>query len=399
MISMGSARRRAEEFASLVDAAPGERPADATQASYADLVALVSQMRAVPAPQPRPDFVADLRERLMAEADTALAPTGSRLEISRPEVRRRDRRVAAIVGTAALLGAGTSVAVASQGALPGDALYPIKRALESAETSFEAGDDARGASMAQRASTRLAELQQLVANGGDPAAMADTLADFITQAKQAADLTLGSYESSRDPARVQELRDFSAESLQTMAELQPQLPSELQPLLDTAVSTLLAIDARALESCPSCGGPVDLPVSLVAAGAGSDGTRPVRPALAPPVTLQDDSTSASTSTASSDPVRALLAGLPVLGTVIPDVSPEQTTGGTRGGTGSKDGSGPLKGGKPLEPVKQLTDPLLGEQGLVGGSEALDGLLGGLTDPLLGEGTTLDDTLGTGDMLN
>jgi hypothetical protein len=396
MISMGSARRRAEEFAALVDATRDTAaPLDPTQASYAELVALVSQMRAVPAPAPRPEFVADLRERLMAEADTVLVRSDSRLEISRPPVRRRDRRVAAVVGTAALLGAGTSVAVASQSALPGDALYPIKRALESAETSFEAGDDAKGASMTHRASTRLDELEQLARNDGDPAAMAETLADFVTQANQAADLTLGAYDASGDQARVVELRDFASDSLTRLAELKPLLPAELQPVLDNAVSALLALDARAVDACPSCGGPVDLPVSLVASGSGAP--RPVLPALAPPTTIQPDS-GTQTSQASSDPIRDLLAGLPALGTVLPDVSPEQTQGGTKGTT-KGGGSGPLEGGEVLEPVEQLTDPLLGEEGLVGGGEALDGLLGGLTDPLLGDGSLADDTLGTDDLLD
>lgn len=390
MISMGPARRRAEEFAALVDAARGTAdPLDATQASYAELVAVVSQMRAVPAPAPRPEFVADLRERLMAEADTALVPSDSRLEITRPATRRRDRRVAAVVGTAALLGAGTSVAVASQSALPGEALYPIKRALESAQTSFEAGDDAKGASMTNRATTRLQELEALARTDGDPDAMAETLADFVTQSNQAADLTLAAYDASGDQAGVLELREFASDSLTKLAELKPLLPAELQPLLDTAVSTLLTLDARAVDSCLSCGGPVDLPVSLVAGGSGAP--RPVLPALAPPTTIQPES-GAQAPPASGDPIRDLLAGLPVLGTVLPDVSPEDTAGGSK--SVPEGGSGSVKDDAVLAPVEQLTDPLLGEQELVGGGEALDGLLGGLVDPLLS-----DDTLDTGTLLD
>lgn len=385
MISMVSARRRAEEFASLVDA-----PDRAGETSYADLVALVSEMRAVPAPAARPEFVADLRERLMAEADTVLLPTDRRLEFTPPPVRRRDRRIAAVVGTAALLGAGTSVAVAAQSALPGDALYPIKRALESAETSFEAGDDAKAASLFDRASTRLSELESLARNGGSEAAMSDTLADFITQSGQAADLALGAYEADRDPARIQELRSFASTSLDHLAELKPVLPDAVQPVLDQAVATLLGFDARAVESCPSCGGPLDLPVSLVAARSG-----PVEPSLAPPTTLMPGDHGSGTE-GSEDPVRDLIAGLPTLGTEIPEVSPDQTQGGAQGEARTPGGT--LLGPDPLAPVQKLTDPLLGEQGLVGGSEALDGLLGGLTDPLLGEDSLGDDLLGTDDLL-
>jgi len=391
MISMVSARRRAEEFASLVDAAPDK----AAESSYADLVALVSEMRAVPAPAPRPEFVATLRERLMVEAETALVPADSRLEITRPTVHRRDRRVAAVVGVAALLGAGTSVAVAAQGSLPGDTLYPIKRALESAETSFEAGDAAKAASMFARASQRLVELESLAREDGSPGAMSDTLADFITESSQGADLLFSAYEASGDPARVHELREFATASLEKLAELKPQLPAELQPMVDNAVTTLLAFDARAVDACPSCGGPLDLPVSLVAADSGT--ARPVVPPLAPPTTIQQDS-GPEAALGSEDPVQALLDGLPVLGPALPEVTPKDTKAGAQGDAGTKSGSGPLDSGGAVEPVEKLTDPLLGEEGLVGGGEALDGLLGGLVDPLLGTGSLGDDTLGTDGLL-
>src|SRR3954447_22986640 len=97
------ARRRADEFAEIVE---GARAGDA--ARDAELLELVGALRSVPRPAARPEFVADLRERLLAEAATALVPADtSRLRL--PERHPvRERRIAAIVGGIAVVGATTS---------------------------------------------------------------------------------------------------------------------------------------------------------------------------------------------------------------------------------------------------------------------------------------------------
>ena len=63
-----TARRRAEEFSSLVDSTSGP-----TDARYVELLELVEAMRTVPPVEARPDFVADLRGQLMLAAGSALA--------------------------------------------------------------------------------------------------------------------------------------------------------------------------------------------------------------------------------------------------------------------------------------------------------------------------------------
>jgi len=71
-----SARRRADEFDSLVEAAAsGQRVEDAR---FAELLEVVGTLRSTPAPEARPEFVADLRSRLMtaaAEELVQVAPT------------------------------------------------------------------------------------------------------------------------------------------------------------------------------------------------------------------------------------------------------------------------------------------------------------------------------------
>ena len=68
-----TARRRAEEFDALLDGASSPTPLTGRAADrYAELLAVVGELRAVPAVEPRPEFTASLRARLMAEADTVL---------------------------------------------------------------------------------------------------------------------------------------------------------------------------------------------------------------------------------------------------------------------------------------------------------------------------------------
>jgi hypothetical protein len=133
MTAVFATRRRAEEFARLLDA---PSPAD-VPAGQRDLLEVVASLRATPAVEPRPEFVSDLRARLMSAADTLLEPTPApattaaetaRLTLP-PARRRRDRRFAVAVGGLALVGATTSMAVAAQTALPGESLYPVTRAI------------------------------------------------------------------------------------------------------------------------------------------------------------------------------------------------------------------------------------------------------------------------------
>ena len=150
----------------------GGRPRRTPTAATAELLELVGALRSVPEPQARPEFVADLRERLMLAAETELsaAPaarsaTTSPASRSRPRRTRRERRVGLALGAVAIIGATTSMAVASQSALPGDALYPLKRAIENTQTGFSVGDDAKGETILGNASGRLDEVDELAQRG------------------------------------------------------------------------------------------------------------------------------------------------------------------------------------------------------------------------------------------
>lgn len=248
-----AAQRRADRFDAMVE---GDSAVDARDA---ELLELVGAMRAVPPVQARPEFTADLRERLMAEAATALVPADvSRLKL--PDRRpTRERRLAAVVGGIVVVGATTSVAVASQSALPGDSLYPVKRAIERVHTGLSVGEGSQGNTVLASASTRLDEVDEMTRRGDtgavEEARIARALDTFTEQAIEASDLLVSDYENSGNAASIERLRDFAASSLDQLTALEPYIPAEARDELIRAAGVLSTIDAEAAQRCPTCGGP------------------------------------------------------------------------------------------------------------------------------------------------
>lgn len=248
-----AARRRAEQFDSWVE---GTSSYDASDARTAEMLELVGALRATPEVSARPEFVAALRERLMAEAATALVPDDvSRLTLP-PRRPARERRLAAAVGGLAIVGATTSLAVASQSALPGDSLYPIKRAIERAHTGLSVGEGSKGATILTSASDRLDEVDALTRQDGlgDQARIAGTLNAFTDQATEASDLLLADYAHTGKQSSIARLRDFAATSLDQLAGLEPLVPADARDELIRAAGVLTTIDAEAALRCPDCGG-------------------------------------------------------------------------------------------------------------------------------------------------
>jgi hypothetical protein len=221
----------------------------------------VASLRKAPEAQPRAEFVTGLRERLMTEAQTVLATADQDARLTLPSRRTtrrpaRERRIAAAAAGFAIVGATTSMAMAAQSALPGDALYPLKRLLEGAETGMAVDEADKGATLLENASGRLAEITALSRDGQfeDGAAIADTLNTFTRQAIEASDLLLADYAATGDEKSIAELRDFTGQSMQTLTELESVVPDEARDELLRAARILTQIDAQAQQACPSCGG-------------------------------------------------------------------------------------------------------------------------------------------------
>jgi hypothetical protein len=383
------ARRRADEFSSMVEGSSTDQLHDAGRydAELAPLVGLVTSLRSTPAPEARPEFVSDLRSRLMLAAETTLAPdTAAQSESRRaaaPRRTARERRLAVAVGGFALVSASASMSFAAQSALPGDTLYPLKRALENVHESVLRDPDSRGATILGNASSRLDEVDQLTRTGEqDPAVISRTLEDFTTQAVEASGLLLGDYEQTGQESSIQELQTFTSESLDALQRLQGIVPVEARGSLVAATRVLDRISAQVERLCPACADVLPrLDDALSAADLGplydkiiTSAPKPVPSAGAQP---GESRQAPRKPTATADPAPVTQQ------TGEPEVEEPEQPGLPTGPGGTGPGN-PNGGNDPLgEVVTGLGDPL-GDL-LTGVGELAEDLLGGGTGGTGGTG--------------
>ncbi|WP_148613625.1 DUF5667 domain-containing protein [Nocardioides rubriscoriae] len=267
------ARKRAEQFSSMLEDSSTTGLRDVgSNADLLPLVGIVTALRTAPAPEPRPEFVTDLRTRLMLAAETALAPdTAAQVEARRqPAPRRtgRERRLAVAIGGFAIVSASASMSVAAQTALPGDTLYPLKRAIENAHEGVLRDADDKGATMLDNASGRLDEVDELSRSGGpDATVISQTLQDFTEQAVEASDVLLGDYAETGRLSSIEELRSFTTSSLEALQRLETLVPLDARSSLVEATRALDMIDAQAVSACPACS---DLPALAQQVTAAAD---------------------------------------------------------------------------------------------------------------------------------
>ncbi|WP_210649977.1 DUF5667 domain-containing protein [Nocardioides sp. SYSU D00065] len=252
-----SARRRADEFEALLSRRPGTPLSERDSAQFAALLDVVADLRSLPELSPRPEFVSSLRERLMAEADTALVPqpaTPARLAMP-ASTRTPDRRLAAVLGGAALVGAAATMAVAAQSALPGESLYGVKRGIESAQVRLADDEAARGRTLLAQAETRLAELEELAGgDGGTEQLIPQTLDTFTEQSGDGVRSLLVAYDAGGAETDVAAARLFTATSLERLEALEPELPTSARDELLAAGQTLSDLDIEVSTACAACTG-------------------------------------------------------------------------------------------------------------------------------------------------
>ena len=377
MSPMISARREAEEFARVVDGIQVDE-----SERFRDLTATVGQLRAQGIPEARAEFVADLRTQLMAAADTILIPSeprASNVVTLSPTTRRHNRRLAIAAAAFVVVGGTAGVAAAAENALPGDPLYPIKRAIESAQVSLNSSDAAKGHDLINQAGTRLDEIDGLMGNGNSDSQVTHTLASFERSATRGADLLFVSYQRDGNIDDLADLRGALSEQSAKLATLSAQAPASEQPDFASASALLADLDQQARVLCGNCGpdsGSADFSdlssapalASLLtqpAAAAAEDARREQAEALAHEAgeiaehTPQDPTGTGGTNT--------IGGGLP--GVAVPTVP-------------SQDG--------PVTTLTSGVETLLGDvSASTGGvltpvTEALNGTLDSLTDTLLGQ---------------
>jgi len=162
-------RRRAERFAQLLDEANGGRRHHVRSKADGELTALVEVSRRLTAERPDvevdAEFRTGLRAMLVATAEregvgapARTATSGVRGALLPAITGRRARaRGAILVGVAAGAVALSGISAASENALPGDALYGMKRSTERAQLALASSDISRGQLFLDFARTRLDE--------------------------------------------------------------------------------------------------------------------------------------------------------------------------------------------------------------------------------------------------
>jgi hypothetical protein len=190
-----------------------------------------------------------------------------------PAVRRRGLRMAAVslvTGIALVLGAGSAVA-ASASALPGDALYGVKRAAEKISLAMHRDPVGRIALQLQFASIRMSEVKALIAAGGDAGEAIDGLADALDGAELDAlhAIALGK-DSAALLAHVQEMISKHIAVLnEVLAKVPDQAKDAIQKAIDNAEKAKANVQKGKAKGNPAGGPPTTPP--------GNSGTPPGTP--------------------------------------------------------------------------------------------------------------------------
>ncbi|MDH6576774.1 DUF5667 domain-containing protein [Kitasatospora sp. MAP5-34] len=246
--------RRARAFAEALEAhrtdggpesGPSSGPPSGS-AAMAELLSMAGALGALPEPELSLEARTVQRAQLMAAFEqewaggpAARVPLQRGHRATRAGSRRRWGRRLAIGGLVAGVAVGSfaGVAAASTNALPGDALYGMKRGLEGLRLDWAGNDTERGALLLDQASTRLEEAQSLLGRSG-PGAASGLSADTVEQVRQALDdmhaeaikgrdLLRSVYRSNGSLTPMRKLATFADGEDGRWAALQEHLPPQL----------------------------------------------------------------------------------------------------------------------------------------------------------------------------
>ena len=253
----------AEAFARMLDGVSEVRSWDVPDLEdLPELVGVAHALGRVEAPAPRPEFVADLRARLMAaevapvrEPEPPVAETAAAvIDLAAARKRKATRRAytAAAVGSIVLGTAG--IAAAAQNALPGSALYGVKRAIESVELSFATSDTARGQDLLDQAQTRLSEVKALSHNAGpgNTALIQQTLQAFASSASQGTNLLFTNYQQQGNVGDLSVIQSFASHAASQLNSLSPSLVAQNRAQMLEASSLIANVEQQSKLLCPTC---------------------------------------------------------------------------------------------------------------------------------------------------
>lgn len=238
--------RRSAEAEAFDAALRGAAPAS----DHEQLLRTVETLQASAVEAPRPDFAADLRSRLMAEAQDVLKPRPAVPVTATPRGTRR--RLAGVVAAAVTVAGGAGLVASSASALPGEVLYPVKRGTEQVQKSLRLSDSARGTFELRQATRRLAEVEALADRGDTPQKVVDdALVDFEKVARSGTGRLLDAYEDDHDKATLQQVDRFVADTAPTLKDLASGAPAE-DTVVDRVQRLVDELTGTVDSTCPTC---------------------------------------------------------------------------------------------------------------------------------------------------
>lgn len=392
MITTRANRDRIEQLAAALDGRTS--PADAP-AEVRHLVAAAARIR-TEVETPRMDAAAHgrVRDRVLAEIHLGAAEA----EAPARGPARSPRAVLATGLASALVAAG-GVTVAAQEALPGDALYGVKKATESVRTAVASDPVEMSRLELQLAAERLDEVIAATERGdARPSLMIDTLREMDARSIAGVEGLVRVAEIHDDAALLDEAATFTTTQFTALATVFRDLPVVVRPHAEDSLAVLRALRLErvdpALEACPDCR------TALPAAATTDDATAPL---IAP---LPGDATVATAPERAEQPASPTPSGgstAPADRTPTTDLAEaeddaERLLDGVRTRR-STDGTGlvpPLPG--PLDDVGTALDDTVGSV-LDGAGSLLDGTTGLVDDTVGGLGDAVEGTVdGLGGLL-
>lgn len=273
------ATRAAEDFARALDGTAEPHVAD----RYASLVATATLLREQPQPTPRPEFVAELRSRLMTAAETELVPG---LRVVAPggatrsrRSRLRERQLGAAAAAAVLVATTAGVAAAANSSLPGETLYPVKRGIEQLQIAMNTNDAARGAEHLRLAGNRLDEVEGLLESGGTAEEISATLSAYSAHVEEGSRLMFRAYQADADTADIVTVREFTTSQVRQVEEIASLAPPTSAADFGAVADLLSEIDQQARVLCADCSGAAAVSSSL----ADPDATTSMSDLVAAPI--------------------------------------------------------------------------------------------------------------------
>lgn len=181
-----------------------------------------------------------MRARLLADIANDATGTAPAAVPVRERRGTRSFRLGVATGLASAVVGTTGVAFAAQEALPGEALYPVKQATESARLSL-AGDVAQhGRLQLQFAEERLDE----VSEGRDVLAssrLVTALAEMDQRSLEGAETLIAEAGRDDDGALLAELDAFTQRQAATLVEIYDDLPPQVRPRAEDSLGVLRLI--------------------------------------------------------------------------------------------------------------------------------------------------------------